>query len=68
MRLKTAELGYTFSRKALKRMRFSNFRIYANGQNLFAFSKFKLWDPEMGGNGLGYPVQAVYNVGINFGF
>jgi len=49
-------------------MRFSNFRVYANGQNLFAFSKFKLWDPEMGGNGLGYPVQAVYNFGINFGF
>lgn len=68
MRLKTAELGYTFTRKTLKRIGFSNFRVYANGQNLFAFSKFKLWDPEMGGNGLGYPVQAVYNLGINFGF
>lgn len=68
MRLKTVELGYTFSRKLLQRLHFSNFRIYANGQNLFAFSKFRLWDPEMGGNGLGYPVQAVYNLGINFGF
>ena len=23
-------------------------RIYSNGTNLFNFSKFKLWDPEMG--------------------
>lgn len=68
LRLKTVELGYTLPRKLLNRIHFSNFRIYANGQNLFAFSKFKLWDPEMGGNGLGYPVQAVYNLGINFGF
>ena len=68
IRLKTVELGYTVSRKFLNHIGFSNFRVYANGQNLFALSKFKLWDPEMGGNGLGYPVQAVYNLGINFGF
>jgi TonB-linked SusC/RagA family outer membrane protein len=68
VRLKTVELGYTLPSKLLRRMHFTNFRIYANGQNLFAISKFKLWDPEMGGNGLGYPVQAVYNFGINFGF
>jgi TonB-linked SusC/RagA family outer membrane protein len=68
LRLKTVEIGYTIARKVLNRIGFSNLRIYANGQNLFAFSKFKLWDPEMGGNGLGYPVQAVYNMGINFGF
>ncbi|AXY73523.1 TonB-dependent receptor [Paraflavitalea soli] len=68
MRLKTVELGYNLPAKLLRSMHFSSFRIYANGQNLFAISKFKLWDPEMGGNGLGYPVQAVYNFGINFGF
>ncbi len=33
-----------------------------------SFSGFKLWDIEMGGNGLGYPVQRVYNVGIQLGF
>jgi TonB-linked SusC/RagA family outer membrane protein len=68
IRLKTVEIGYTIPKKVLSRLHFSNFRVYANGQNLFAISKFKLWDPEMGGNGLGYPVQAVYNLGINFGF
>lgn len=68
MRLKTMELGYNLPAKLLRRVRISNFRVYANGQNLFAISKFKLWDPEMGGNGLGYPVQAIYNFGISLGF
>lgn len=68
LRMKTMEIGYTLPKKLLNRFRFTNFRVYANGQNLFVISKFKLWDPEMGGNGLGYPVQAVYNLGINFGF
>jgi hypothetical protein len=68
MRLKTAEIGYSFSSSLLKRLHFSNARFYINGTNLFVLSKFKLWDPEMGGNGLGYPVQRVYNVGVNFGF
>jgi hypothetical protein len=27
-------------------------------------SKFKLWDPEMGDNGLGYPTQRVVNLGL----
>jgi hypothetical protein len=26
-------------------------------------SSFKLWDVEMGGNGLNYPIQSVYNMG-----
>ena len=43
-------------------------RIYLNGTNLLTFSKFKLWDPEMGGNGLGYPIQRVYNIGLSVNF
>ena len=30
--------------------------------------KFDLWDPEMAGNGLGYPPQRVYNLGIQLKF
>jgi TonB-linked SusC/RagA family outer membrane protein len=67
MRLKSAEIGYSFSTALLKRFHFSNARFYINGSNLFVISKFKLWDPEMGGNGLGYPVQRVFNMGVNFG-
>lgn len=68
LRFKTLELGYTLPKKLLAKMHFSNFRFYVNAQNLAVISKFKLWDPEMGGNGLGYPLQALYNFGVNFGF
>jgi TonB-linked SusC/RagA family outer membrane protein len=68
IRLKTAEAGYTFPKSLLSRLHLSNTRIYANAFNLFVISKFKMWDPEMGGNGLGYPVQRVYNIGVNLGF
>ncbi len=43
-------------------------RIYMNGSNLLTFSKFKLWDPEMAGYGLGYPPQRVFNLGIHVNF
>ncbi|WP_196940128.1 hypothetical protein [Sphingobacterium pedocola] len=68
LRLKNVELGYTFSRNVMERIGARNLRVYVNGMNLFAFSKFKLWDVEMGRNGIGYPVQAVYNLGIKFTF
>lgn len=42
-------------------------RVYLNASNLFVISGFKLWDPEMGGNGLGYPLQRVYNIGLTIG-
>ena len=68
LRLKTLEFGYTLKSKLLETLKVTNFRIYFNGTNLATFSKFKLWDPEMGGNGLGYPVQKVYNIGLNMNF
>jgi TonB-linked SusC/RagA family outer membrane protein len=64
-RLKTAELGYTVPEKLSKKTRLGMIRIYLSGSNLLTFSKFKLWDPEMAGNGLGYPVQRIFNIGIN---
>jgi hypothetical protein len=60
------EVGYTFPNRLLNRIGFKTARAYVNGSNLWVWSKFDMWDPEMGGNGLGYPVQRVYNVGINF--
>jgi TonB-linked SusC/RagA family outer membrane protein len=65
LRLKTVEIGYNFSAKMLHRIGFKTARAYVNGSNLWVWSKFDMWDPEMGGNGLGYPVQRVYNIGIN---
>lgn len=68
LRLKSIELGYSLPTRLLKKIRIEGVRIYVSGTNLLTFSKFKLWDPEMGSNGLGYPIQRVYNMGLTLNF
>jgi len=68
LRLKSAEIGYTLPAHLTKRIRLSKARFYVSGTNLLTFSQFKLWDPEMAGNGLGYPVQRVTNFGFQCSF
>ncbi|WP_285054437.1 SusC/RagA family TonB-linked outer membrane protein [Pedobacter ginsengisoli] len=68
LRLKQVEIGYTLPKRIADRLRMKAPRIYVSGTNLLTFSKFKLWDVEMAGNGLGYPVQKVFNLGINVAF
>lgn len=59
LKLKNIEFGYSYK----------SARFYVSGQNLLTFSKFKHWDPEMGGgNGLAYPTQRTINVGIQLNF
>ena len=55
LKLKNVELGYSFK----------HVRVYLSAINVCTFSKFKLWDPEMGGgNGLAYPTQRTFNLGL----
>jgi len=68
LRLKSIELGYTLNNSTLSRLGLKNFRAYVNSTNLAMISSFKLWDTEMGGNGLGYPIQMVYNLGLSVSF
>ena len=68
IRLKSVEVGYTLPSTFTKKMRVTKIRVYGNGTNLLTFSNFKLWDPEMAGNGLGYPIQRIINFGINCTF
>ncbi len=65
VRLKSLEVGYTIPQKLASRAFFTNCRIYFSGLNLLTFSKFKDWDPELSSNGFSYPLQKVYNIGIN---
>lgn len=65
LRLKQAELGWALPTRLAGRMRMNSLRVYLSASNLFLFSKFKLWDVEMGGDGLGYPLQKVFNLGVN---
>lgn len=68
LRLKTAEFGYTFPTNIFGNLPVENARIYLAGQNLFNITSFKLWDPEMGGDGFNYPLQRVYSVGLTVTF
>lgn len=67
LRLKSVEIGYNLPDKALRKMKMSQLRVYLNANNLFNISSFKLWDPEMGSNGLNYPIQRVFNIGVTMG-
>lgn len=65
LRLKTAELTYTLPASLLERFSVKNTRIYLQGYNLLTFSKFKLWDPELGtSNGAMYPNVTTVSAGI----
>ncbi|MFB2119092.1 SusC/RagA family TonB-linked outer membrane protein [Parapedobacter sp. 2B3] len=66
MRLKTLEVGY--SPGLLGRVGIAGGRIYLSGENLFSLSSFRLWDPEMGGNGLAYPINRRINMGVQLSF
>jgi len=65
LRLKTIEFGYNIPHFAKV---VQNVRIYATAENLFRLSHFKLWDPEMGGNGMKYPINRRFQVGLFVNF
>lgn len=67
LRLKSVELGY--SPKGLERFGVKKgSRVYLSSQNVLVLSSFKLWDPEMGSKGLGYPPNRRFNVGFQLIF
>ena len=68
LRLKSVEIGYSLPYRFLKKIKIEKVRFYASGTNLLVISNFKLWDPEMGGKGLGYPPQKIFNIGVNLNF
>ena len=47
LRVKTVSLGYNFPAPLLSRMKLTNLRAYVTGQNLFTFTKYPGWDPEV---------------------
>lgn len=78
LRLKNISLGYTFPQNLLKKYQIESFRLYVNIQNLFTWTKYKGYDPEIGSynqnvllRGIDYaryPSQRIYTLGLNFMF
>ncbi|QHS59569.1 SusC/RagA family TonB-linked outer membrane protein [Chitinophaga agri] len=69
MRLKSAQLAYNFPATLMSRTGLRAASVYVQGINLFTFSKFKLWDPELNtDNGSSYPNIRTISVGMNLKF
>ncbi len=68
IRLKQMEFGYTLPQKLTNKLHIDNLRVYFQGNNLWCWSKFKLWDPELAGEGFNYPIQRTLNIGVNVTF
>ena len=82
LRLKNAQLGYTFNPKLLARLKMAGVRVYVSGQNLLTFTKYTGSDPEIytssnaqadGVRAVGidwgtYPSARTYTLGVNVNF
>lgn len=80
IRIKNLTLGYTFPKKWVSKARIENIRLYCNIQNLYTFTKYSGYDPEVGAStqdstGLTYgidngryPSPTMYSFGLNITF
>src|SRR5690606_3049943 len=68
LRLRNIELGYTLPSTVSKRILAKAIRVCFSGVNLFTFSDFKLWDPDLQTGATTYPINRVYNIGLSMGF
>jgi TonB-linked SusC/RagA family outer membrane protein len=59
IRLRNMTLGYTLPKRITDYMKLSRLRLYVSGENLLTFTKYKGYDPEIGGG--------VFNNGIDHG-
>lgn len=51
LRLKTISLGITLPKKTVNMLKIANIRIYCSGQNIYTFTNYKGWDPEVSTKG-----------------
>ena len=78
LRVKNITLGYSFPKNWMQKMKVENLRVQMNIQNLFTFTKYTGYDPEIGAsmasvNVMGldngrYPSPTVYSLGVNLTF
>lgn len=72
LRVKTIQLGYTLPTELTNRINVNNLRIYINANNLFTFTNYSGYDPEVGSTNafrMGvdqgyYPSAKTYTLGV----
>jgi hypothetical protein len=65
MRVKSVTLGYNLSKDILTRLKIDHLRVYIRAQNLFTFTKYDGWDPEVNADFYGGPADNI-NRGYDF--
>ncbi len=73
LRIRNLQIGYSIPNSIVSNWGISKIRLYLSGQNLFTFTKYSGYDPEVGslgllGNGVDqgrYPVARSYMIGVN---
>ncbi|WP_245576570.1 SusC/RagA family TonB-linked outer membrane protein [Flexithrix dorotheae] len=71
LRLRTMEIGYSLPDSWIQKIKMERARIYLNTYNLFSIDNVKPFgiDPEVADeNGLQYPQNKLFNVGVNLTF
>ncbi|NRD18624.1 TonB-dependent receptor [Winogradskyella eckloniae] len=73
LRFKTIQIGYTLPSDVLNKYGIDRIRIYFTTENLFTFTKYSGYDPEIGGGIFGidrgyYPQAQTNQLGINLQF
>ncbi len=78
LRIQSVSFGYTFPNRWINRFGLQNLKLYCNLQNLYTFTKYKGYDPEIGSanqdvllTGLDnyrYPSPRIYTFGLNVTF
>ena len=78
IRLQNISFSYTFPKAWMKKLYIQNLKLYCNLQNLYTWTKYKGYDPEVGslwGNALmngidygRYPSPRIYTFGLNVTF
>lgn len=71
LRIKNVTLGYNLPANLISHARLQSARIYLSGQNLFTFTNYTGFDPEVNTGGIDlnlYPVTRTISIGVNLIF
>jgi TonB-linked SusC/RagA family outer membrane protein len=73
LRFKTIQIGYSLPSAIINKVGINKSRIYLTGENLFTFTKYTGYDPEIGGGIMGidkgyYPQAKTVMLGVNLQF
>lgn len=76
VRLKNVQLGYTFPKQIIQKLRMSTLRVYISANNLFTLTRYMGYDPDIASSSVlasgvdygNYPQARVFMGGLTFKF